>query len=159
LLTDTGDRWQAAISALLTDLSGEWAQARRAYLALDRPVGAALASCYQGDWHLGRGEIGDALDLYRQAAEIWEQEDDACGLALVSYRTAEAHWRNSEAAVARSMLSQALALLEGAEGVEEDRRGVESALAAVEGGRKDSWRPRHFESHDDAFRISLLFRP
>jgi class 3 adenylate cyclase/tetratricopeptide (TPR) repeat protein len=159
LVTDSGDRWETAISALLTDLAGKWAQARRAYLSLNQPTGAALAACCQGDWHLDRGEIRQALDLYRQAAETWGQENDAWGLALVSYRTAEAYWRRSEGMAASGLLSQALALLEGAEGVEEDRRAVQSALAAIESGLRDPWRTRRWQSYDDAFRISLLFRP
>jgi tetratricopeptide (TPR) repeat protein len=159
LITDSGDRWEMAVSALLTDLAGEWTQARRAYLSVNRPTGAALAACYQGDWLLDRGEIQQSLGLYRQAAEIWEREDDAWGLALASYRTAEAHWLRADDAAARGLLSHALALLEGGEGVEEGRRAIEGALAAIENGWRDPWHPRRWQDYDDALRITLLFRP
>jgi tetratricopeptide (TPR) repeat protein len=153
------DRLTESLSTLLVDMAGDWDAAQRAYLSLDHPVGAALAACRQGDRHLENGEVSLALDRYRQAAEIWEQENDATGLALAKYRLAEFHWRQDEIPAAQASLSEALALLDSNDTMlDEDRRLVMDALTAVELGDQRNWKPWRWQAYDDAFRISVLFQ-
>lgn len=155
LVAGNANRWAAGVRALLDDLAGDWTSAQRAYLALDLPVGAALAACRQGDRHLQAGETDGALALYGQAAALWEQENDGCGLALARYRQAEALTRSADLASARAALEEALALLEAAPSAcEQDLAAVRQALAGSE-----TWQPWRWRRYDDAFRISILFRP
>jgi predicted ATPase len=150
----------ATISALLMDLAGDWPAAQRAYLALDRPVGAALAACRQGDRVLQRGDFAGALALYEQAAGVWERENDSCGLALARYRQAEAHFQSGEAGVARSVLAEAQHLAETAEALmQEDRRAIRRAIEAVDAQQPKPWPPWRWQRYDDEFRILELFQP
>lgn len=162
--------WLGQVSASLADFAGDWAEAREAYLELGRPPGAALVDCHQGDRCIEQGDVEGAQKLYGQAAEIWEAEDDNWGLALARCRQAEAHWRAAETDLAAASLRAALELLEpGGEAAREDRQVVQTALAALEAGSRyrepsrsssrspwPSWRGQRY---DDAFRISILFRP
>ncbi|MBN1890089.1 MAG: hypothetical protein JW850_18980 [Thermoflexales bacterium] len=151
--------WLSGLSALLADFAGEWAEAQRAYLELGRPPGMALAACRQGDCHLEQGDIAGAQELYGQASEIWEAEDDAWGLALARYRQAEAHWRAAETDRAAAKLRAALELLELGEAAQEDRQAVQLALAALEAGAHTPRPAWPWQRYDDTFRISILFRP
>ncbi len=108
-----------------------------------------------------------ALDRFRQAAEIWGQENDATGLALAHYRMAEAHWRQDDAPAARTALAEASTLLETHDSpASEDRQAVTDALTAVAAierghhgtGDHEPWKPWRWQAYDDAFRISVLFR-
>jgi hypothetical protein len=100
------------------------------------------------------------MDLYEQAVEIWEQENDAHGLALGTYRKAEIYWRDSDAATADTLLSEAHTLLEiGGRAAQEDIQLIQDAQEAVVVGRDGAWRPWRWQQYDDAFRISILFRP
>jgi tetratricopeptide (TPR) repeat protein len=158
LIEPRRDRWAAGVSALLTDLAGEWEAAKRAFLSLDRPTGAALAACRQGDQLLEAGDSDQALDQYRQAVEIWEQENDAIGLALAHYRTAEAYWRRDDAPAAQAALAEASTLLDANKAAaDEDCRAIADALTAVAGGEHGPWKPWRWQAYDDAFRISILF--
>jgi class 3 adenylate cyclase len=149
------DPWTAGVATMLSDLAGDWTQARQAYLTLDRPIGAALAACRLGDSHLEGGNLAEALALYAQAAELWEQERDAYGLALGHYCQAGAYVQSGDASAARKALDEALALLETASTAsQEDRLAVQEALEAVE---TKSWSTQRWERYDDAFRISMLF--
>ena len=154
------DRWTVEVATLLADLAGEWNLARSNYLALDRPVGAALASCYQGDQALEGGESVLALERYQEAADIWEEENDAEGLTLALYRQARAYWRDSDAAAANAMLAEILTLLEkGGQATEDDRLLLEGVQETIRAGRGITWPPWRWQRYDDAFRISILFKP
>jgi class 3 adenylate cyclase/tetratricopeptide (TPR) repeat protein len=152
--------WTAAVAALMTDLAGDWASAQQAYLALDEPVGAALAACRLGDQHLRQGDVAGALALYNQAAETWDQESDACGLALARYRQAEAYLRSEGTPASRAALHEALGLLDAcATATQDDRETVQKALAAVDAGQTGVWPPWRWQRYDDVFCISILFQP
>jgi hypothetical protein len=152
--------WLSGLSALLADFAGEWAEAQGTYLELGRLPGAALVACRMGDQRLELEDVEGAQKLYGQAAEIWEAEDDGWGLALARYRQAEAHWRAAETDRAAASLRAALELLEaGGEAAQEDRQAVEMALAALVAGGCPPRPPWHWQRYDDAFRVSLLFRP
>jgi class 3 adenylate cyclase/predicted ATPase len=152
--------WTVAVAALMTDLAGDWALAQQTYLALDEPVGAALAACRLGDQHLRQGDVAGALALYNQAAETWDQESDACGLALARYRQAEAYLRGDGTTASRAALHEALGLLDAcATATQEDRETVQKALTAVDAGQTGAWPPWRWQRYDDVFRISILFQP
>lgn len=153
------DRWTAGVAALLADLAGDWPSALRAYLDLDRPAGAALAACRQGDRCLVQADPAKALNLYAQAAEIWVQENDACGLALARYREAEALWRKGDAADALAALREAQSLLEEApSGHDPDRLAIQQAISAINAAKSGAWPAKRWQHYDDTFRISVLFR-
>lgn len=152
--------WIAAVTALLTDLKGDWALAHERYLALDEPVGVALTACRLGDQHLHGGNLAEALAYYDQAAEVWAQVSDAWGLALARYRQAEAHWQGGDAAAARAALQEALNLLDiPTAATQEDRETVQKALSAMDTGQTRAWPPWRWQRYDDAFRISVLLPP
>jgi tetratricopeptide (TPR) repeat protein len=147
----------AAVKALLADLAGDWTTAQRAYLALDQPAGAALAACRLGDRRLQQGDLDGALFLYTQAADLWDQEDDGCGLALARYRQAEALWRKEDAVAAQAALRAAQSWLETARlASEDDRQVVQRALAT---GRLGDWTPWRWQRYDDALRASVMVQP
>jgi hypothetical protein len=174
------DLWSAGVIALLADLAGDWTAAQEAYLALDRPVGAALAACRQGDRYL-RGAAGDAMAAYERAAALWEQENDAYGLALAHFRRAEALYRAQALEEAHTALQAAQMLLttgvdadqtsEQSAGAayqrsseQEDRQAVLEAVAILEDGGLEPdlrrpWPRWRWQRYDDAFRISVLFEP
>lgn len=157
---EPADDWAAGLAALLADLAGDWALARRAYLALNQPVGAALVACRQGDRCLREGDAAAALALYDQAAGLWEQEDDGRGLALARYRQAEAHRREENEAAARGALQEAADLLEVAPSASaDDQAVVQQALTDMDGEGHGAWPAWQWRHYDDAFRISILFRP
>ncbi len=160
-LTGQGsDPWTTAVAALLTDLDGDWESAQEKYLALNEPVGAALATCRLGDRHLSQGDTARALALYDQAAEVWNQTNDDCGLALARYRQAEAHLRSGDTAATRAALREALTLLDTCTtATQDDRETVQRALAAIDTGQTKAWPPWRWQRYDDAFRISILFQP
>ena len=186
--TGRSGRWIAGVSTLLADLAGDWATAQREYLALDRPVGAALAACRLGDRLFGQGDVAEALGLYDEAAAIWEQENDACGLALARYRQAEAYAQNGDGAASQVALQEAESLLKAAQfasqddghAVQQELDAVQQALDAVQqaldavqqaldavqqdliamdADPPEAWPSWSWQRYDDAFRISLLFRP
>lgn len=175
--------WQAGIAALLDDLAGDWAAAQRAYLTLDRPAGVVLSACRQGDRHLAGGNIAAALALFERAASLGVEEKDAHGLALARYRQAEALARQGDVEAAEEMLTGALDLLEMAsahdDGYHDNSQGdsgyqdsgyqdskvVRTALtalrsgAATQSGEDPPWPAWHWQTYDDALRISLIFFP
>ncbi|MGD8791138.1 MAG: adenylate/guanylate cyclase domain-containing protein [Anaerolineae bacterium] len=155
----SGD-WVAGVQALLRDLAGDWSAARRAYRRLGRPDGVALAACRLGDRYLAEGDAAGALALFEGALELWAEEGDAAGLALARYRQAEALARQGDWAAARRALQAAGELLARAPlAGDEDRRAIEAGLAAVEAGATGPWPAWHWRRSDDAFRLSMLFRP
>ena len=149
------DRWTASIAVLLDDFSGAWEAVQRAYLALGHTDGAALAACRQGDRALHNNDVAEALAHYESAAELWEQDDDATGLALARYRQAEAYWRTGQGDAARAALETALALI--GDGEEEDRKVIQAALDNVTESSATDWLPWRWQAYDDACRILLLF--
>jgi tetratricopeptide (TPR) repeat protein len=160
LATGGNDRWVMGVCAQLIDLAGDWAEATKGYLELDRLAGAALAACRQGDTHLHQGDGTRALAFYDQAAELWEQESDAAGLALACYRQAEVLSLQEDPAEAGELLCQASDLLEQAPSAdEEDRQVIQQALNVLRAERSGPWPPWRWQCYDDAFRISVLFRP
>jgi tetratricopeptide (TPR) repeat protein len=152
--------WPAGIEALLADLAGDWAVALRAYRRLERADGAALAACRLGDRHLAEGDATGALALFEQALDLSTEESDACGLALAHYRRAEALARQGDRAAAVEALQAARELLAQAPlAGDEDRQAIEAALATTEAGGTEPWPTWSWQHCDDAFRISMLFRP
>ena len=159
--------WRAGIAALLDDLAGDWPAARRAYLALDRPAGALLAACRQGDRHLAGGDVTAALALYERAASLGTEEKDGHGLALARHRQAEALARQGDAAAAAGLLASALDLLEMAaaentdcpDGGYSNSQVVQTALDVLHSEVDAPWPPWRWQAYDDALRISLLFCP
>lgn len=169
--------WRAGIAALLDDLAGDWPAAQRAYLALDRPAGALLAACRQGDRYLAGGDAGAALALYERAAGLGAEEKDAPGLALARYRWADALVRRGDTEAAMGMLAGALELLEMTPPADSaysdagyddsgyhdsgyhDSWVVRTALDALRAPGEASWPPWRWQAYDDALRISLIFCP
>jgi len=154
------DAWTAGVAALLADLAGEWQSAQAAYLALDRPCGAALAACRLGDQYLQQGKTDRATTLYERAAAIWEQMHDACGLALGRYRQAEAQWQAGNTTAARHTVAQASKLLADCPTADpHDQRLLQTVLVTLESNPAGPWPPWRWQRYDDAFRIAILFRP
>jgi hypothetical protein len=152
--------WVAGVQALLSDLAGDWSAARRAFQRLGRPDGAALTACHLGDRRLAEGDAAGALALFEGALELWAEEGDAAGLALARYRQAEALARQGAWAAARDALQAAGELLAQAPlAGEEDRQAIDAGLSAVEAGTAGPWPAWHWRRCDDAFRLSMLFRP
>jgi len=153
------DPWSAGVAALMQDLSGDYASAREAYMNIGQLDGTALVLCQLGDRHLVQGSADQALKLYNQASDIWDQENDAHGLALARYRQAQVYWQQSDADLAYVTLNQALALLNiGAPADQADQRAIQSAREIVKGECAGDWPAWHWRLYDDAFRISILFR-
>ena len=154
--------WAAGIASLLGDLAGDWASAQRAYLAQDRPAGAASwlpAARAMRAWP--RGSAAEALALYDQAAELCQAEEDAAGPGagpLPPGRSALADGKP----IRRPRRPGRRAGADGRDAGHrspEDRQGVEAALRALDAGREEPWPPWRWQRYDDALRISMLFRP
>jgi class 3 adenylate cyclase/tetratricopeptide (TPR) repeat protein len=159
------DPWSIGLAAMLSDLAGDRAEARRMYLVLDAAqvqgahAGAVLTSCRLGDLRLGQGDLGGAMTYYDHAADLCARESDACGLALARYRQAEASLRRGDAISAQAALREAASLLAtSAMATQEDRLTIDQMLSGTcdKVGVWPAWR---WQAYDDAFRISILFRP
>ncbi len=158
LVAGRRDEWAAGVRVLLAELAGEEDAARRDYLALERRPGAALLDCRRGDRHFEEGDLAAALALYERAGELWEQEEDAQGLALARYCQARVRMEQGARSQALALLEGTLSLLEGAGStVLEERERVHELLEQLRAGQDVSWPPMGRQRYDDAFRISLLF--
>jgi hypothetical protein len=128
----------AAIQAAIADWSGQWAAARQAYLSLDRPAGAALLLCREGEALLRSGERADALPLFREALALFEREGDRVGQAIAGLLLAQAAATTGRGGEAFLLRQDALARLG-----EDSGRGLD----------------RLRRQHQDAFYVTLLFQP
>jgi class 3 adenylate cyclase/tetratricopeptide (TPR) repeat protein len=160
LVASPADGWSAAVNAFLAVLAGEWEAAAEGFQALDNPAGLALALCYQGDYLLQQGEGAAATGRYQQAAEVCQKENqDQRGLALIHFRQAEAHWRNGDPAASANALRQAVVLLQSEKLADpHDLATAQRLLLAAESGLAGRW-PAFASAYQDAFAITLLFRP
>lgn len=157
--------YTGGVLALLADLAGDWAAARQVYQDLDSlPAwqGAVLAICRLGDRQLAAGLTEEAVALYRQAGQAAGREGDACGLALSTYRLAEARLRQGDGQAAGAALREALALLPPDQALaagDGPRLAIEQALARVRAGDTGPWPLDGWQRYDDLCRVMLLFRP
>lgn len=152
------DRWSLELTALLSDLQGDWETALGKYQALEHPAGAALAACRLGDQKLAQGQIEPARARYDQAAALWEKEADAWGLALARYRQAAAFQQSSDAPSALARLEEARILLDNIpEMAQEDRRVVADAYRIVTEKTDAPWPHWNWQRYEDSARILLLF--
>jgi class 3 adenylate cyclase/tetratricopeptide (TPR) repeat protein len=162
--------WGAKVEACLEDMAGEWDYAMVDYLALEKPLGAALASIRMGDRLLSEGDLDRALKCYQSAQELWlTRTQEAGGVPLALYRQSEVYWRMQDVEGARQMLEQGLVEIgqeAGGSSVSpisaRCRSAIRRALKLVAGGAGSAtkrWPACDWQPYDDSFRISILFHP
>ncbi len=159
LLAPAAGEWVIPLQTLLTDLAGNWKAARQAYRVLRLSTGAALAAVRQGDRLLAQQATDQALALYQQASQLWQETDDCpAGLALACYRTAEAHWQAGNAEDARQALNRMLEYLATSPASirSEGRDLARQALNLIDKKRQISWPRWRWYALDDAFRINIM---
>jgi hypothetical protein len=161
LLPAASGPWATGIEILVNDLAGEWAAVKAAYQAQGLPAGAALAAVRLGDQLLRQGNQHAAQGQYEHAAKIWAKSAGAaCGLALVSYRQAEALWIGQDTPACHAALDEAQKHLEGClPAIQAEARELfKQALKAIRLEKKDAWPAWHWYEIDDQLRIQLLFQ-
>ncbi len=163
LLPENPERWYLGVEALLDDLAGQWVAAAEKYIAIDQPVGAALASIRLGDQILRDG-APEANKQYQDAQGIFSEllaGEREIGLALANYRLAEYAWRERDADAARESLKKVESLLDAcpARIREEGRDLIIRALEVINAGSTEAWPDWHWGMYDDGYKINLLFQP
>lgn len=167
LLAAEGGPWSEGVRVMLDDLEGEWAAVQEGYLGLGWVEGAALANIRLGDQALQQGELPGAQARYQQARELLHnpggsvQPWAAYGLALASFREAEALWQAQNWEPAGSLLREAQAHLNTAPPAWQatPRRAIQQALKVVNSSKARRWPAWKWQVWDDAFRARLLFKP
>ena len=152
--------WSRNLDIFVTDLEGEWTEALQGYATLNQSVGAALAAIRAGDKYLEQEVYPTAMDFYRQAGELWQNEPRPTnGTPLALYRQAEVHWRLQDDGAARAALENALSKLDQSSPSLQahSRTAIQKALKAVARGHK-RWPTLNWQAYDDEFRITYLFQ-
>lgn len=145
--------------ALLDDLSNRREQATLAYQDLSAPDCAALARFRLGDSSLVRRSPDTAGEHYRLAAESWQKNSPACGLALAAYRRAELAWfAHADVRASLSLLEESLAWLEKSPPALQTgpRAVVQAALARLKKRQPGAWGSWHWQPFEDLAYINLL---
>lgn len=160
LVSPAKDAGSAIMKVMLSDFAGDYGTAAIYYSSLGRPTGAALAAIRMGDQFLEQGDHPSALDSYRQASELWENDTTGeNGSALALFRQAEVRWHMEDTEASRAALDKALEMLDQcptslqAHG----RTAIQRALKVLARGHK-RWPVCDWQAYDDEFRIPILFQ-
>jgi class 3 adenylate cyclase/tetratricopeptide (TPR) repeat protein len=150
---------RARVEALLTDLSGDWAQASTAYRQLGEVHGAALAEVRLGDQSLRQEDPATAGEHYEAAAALWQTAKSDCGLALVQYRQAELAWRARQNSQVLTLLEKALLSLDKSSLALQTgpRAAIQNALARVKKNQAGAWDAWQWQPFEDLFWIQFFF--
>jgi class 3 adenylate cyclase len=153
--------WESRLRALLIDLEGKLNEAIFEYHQHRLLDGTALATIRVGDAYLAQQDLDAALDLYTRAGTIWSNtRTQHNALSLAHFYQAKVHWLKHDEHAARQALESAQASLEHcppslqANG----RTAVRKAIQALSQGKMRRWPVLDWQSYDDEFRISILFR-
>ena len=158
---DTAE-WEKGINGLLLELRADYKAAWNLYLNAGMPLNAAAAVVQWGDQLLRAGDVEAAGTHYRAALFILENEAsvDACGLARVRYRQAEASWQLGDADLTLDRLQEVSSLLHGCDSELQSpiNETVQLVLEQVDKGVHQPWPSMVWQPYDDLLKAAVIFQ-